>query len=85
MPSHPDTPERLIAIERAVGEREWPAMERREAPAAKERELELIHRPAHVESIRELGLPEAAPSTPTHSSARPPTGPPCTPPEAPAR
>ena len=44
MPSHPDTPERLIGIERAVGEREWPEMERREAPAANEIELELIHR-----------------------------------------
>ncbi len=56
MPSHPDTPDRLIAIERAVGEREWPTIERREAPAAEERELELIHSPEHVESIRELGL-----------------------------
>jgi acetoin utilization deacetylase AcuC-like enzyme len=56
MPSHPDTPERLIAIERAVGERGWPTIERREAPAAEERELELIHSAEHVGSIRELGL-----------------------------
>jgi acetoin utilization deacetylase AcuC-like enzyme len=56
MPAHPDTPERLIAIERALGEREWPDLERREAPAASEHELELVHRPEHVESIRRLSL-----------------------------
>ncbi len=56
MPAHPDTPERLIAIERAIAERAWPDMERREAPAAEEQELELVHRPGHIESIRELCL-----------------------------
>ena len=56
MPAHPDTPERLIAIERAVADREWPNMERRQAPAAEERELELVHSAHHVESIRELCL-----------------------------
>ncbi len=56
MPAHPDTPERLIAIERAVAEREWPGLERRAAPAAEESELEMVHSARHVESIRELCL-----------------------------
>jgi acetoin utilization deacetylase AcuC-like enzyme len=54
MPGHPDTPERLVAIERALAEREWLGWERREAPAAAEEELTLVHSEAHVESIREL-------------------------------
>jgi acetoin utilization deacetylase AcuC-like enzyme len=54
MPGHPDTPERLLAIERVLEERGWLGWERRGAPAAEERELELIHSARHIESIREL-------------------------------
>ncbi len=53
-PGHPDTPERLIALERALAERDWLGWERREAPAATEEQLELAHSPAHVRAIREL-------------------------------
>jgi acetoin utilization deacetylase AcuC-like enzyme len=56
MPAHPDTPERLVAIEAALAERDWLGWERRPAPAAAERELELVHSPRHVDSIRELCL-----------------------------
>jgi acetoin utilization deacetylase AcuC-like enzyme len=56
MPAHPDTPERLLALERALGEREWLGWERREAPPASEAELELVHSARHVEKIRELCL-----------------------------
>ncbi len=56
MPTHPDTPERLIAIERLLAERDWLGWERRPAPAADESELELVHSSGHVESIRELCL-----------------------------
>jgi acetoin utilization deacetylase AcuC-like enzyme len=56
MPGHPDTPERLLAIERALTDRDWLGWERREAPAAEERELELIHTARHTEAIRELCL-----------------------------
>jgi acetoin utilization deacetylase AcuC-like enzyme len=56
MPAHPDTPERLLAIERLLGERDWLGWERHEAPAAGESELELVHSAHHVESIRELCL-----------------------------
>jgi len=34
MPEHPDTPERLQAIERALAARDWLGWERREAPPA---------------------------------------------------
>jgi len=56
VPDHPDTPERLVAIEAALAERGWLGWERRPAPAATERELELVHSRAHVDSIRELCL-----------------------------
>jgi len=56
IPDHPDTPERLVAIEAALAERGWLGWERRPAPAATERELELVHSRAHVDSIRELCL-----------------------------
>ena len=54
MPGHPDTPERLLAIEAALAERDWLGWERREAPAATERELELVHSPRLIASVREL-------------------------------
>jgi acetoin utilization deacetylase AcuC-like enzyme len=56
MPTHPDTPERLLAIERALGERDWLGWERHEAPPASEEELRLIHSAGHVENVRELCL-----------------------------
>ena len=54
MPGHPERPERLLAIERALAAREWLGWERREAPLAEETELELVHSAEHVRSIREL-------------------------------
>jgi acetoin utilization deacetylase AcuC-like enzyme len=54
MPAHPDTPERLEAIEEALSELDWLGWERRLAPAAAERDLELVHTRRHVEAIRDL-------------------------------
>jgi acetoin utilization deacetylase AcuC-like enzyme len=54
MPAHPDMPERLYAIERALQARDWLGWERRQASAASERELELIHSASHVSAIGEL-------------------------------
>ena len=54
MPGHPERPERLLAIERALAEREWLGWERREAPLASEAELALVHSEGHVRGIREL-------------------------------
>jgi acetoin utilization deacetylase AcuC-like enzyme len=56
MPGHPDTPERLRAIEGRLGAVGWLGWERREAPAAGEAELELVHSRRLVESVRELCL-----------------------------
>ncbi|HMD51118.1 MAG TPA: histone deacetylase [Solirubrobacteraceae bacterium] len=53
-PAHPDTPERLIVLERALAERDWFGWERREAPAADEAHLELVHCTRHVHRIRDL-------------------------------
>jgi len=54
VPGHPDTPERLLALEAAMAERGWLGFERREAPAAGEQELLLVHEAVLVRSIREL-------------------------------
>jgi len=54
VPGHPERPERLLAIEAALEERDWLGWERREAPAATEEELLLVHPREHVEGIREL-------------------------------
>ena len=54
MPGHPERPERLLAIERALATRDWLGWERREAPLASEAELGLAHSEAHVRAIREL-------------------------------
>jgi acetoin utilization deacetylase AcuC-like enzyme len=54
LPGHPDTPERMVAIEAALAEHDWLGWEPRQAPAASERELELVHTPRLIASIREL-------------------------------
>jgi acetoin utilization deacetylase AcuC-like enzyme len=54
LPGHPEQPGRLRAIEGALAQRGWLGWERREAPAASEEELVLVHSRAHVETIREL-------------------------------
>ncbi|HWX45274.1 MAG TPA: histone deacetylase [Solirubrobacteraceae bacterium] len=53
-PAHPDTPERLEALERHLAGLGWLGWELREAPAASEGELELVHSAGHVQGIREL-------------------------------
>ncbi len=54
MAEHPDTPERLLAIERELAARDWLGWERRVAPVASDAELELVHSARHVERIREF-------------------------------
>lgn len=56
MPEHPDTPERLEAIERMLAEHDWMGWERRAAPPVGETWLELIHSVRHVQMIKELSL-----------------------------
>jgi acetoin utilization deacetylase AcuC-like enzyme len=52
-PDHPDAPERIEAIERALASSDT-QFEFVEAPAATSSELELVHVPKHVAWIREL-------------------------------
>ncbi len=54
VPEHPDTPERLLAIERALAARDWLGWERREAPPATEAQLEMVHSASHVRRIERL-------------------------------
>jgi acetoin utilization deacetylase AcuC-like enzyme len=56
MPAHPDTPERLVAIERALAAEGWLGWERREAPQAQEGELELVHDASLVQMIKATSL-----------------------------
>jgi acetoin utilization deacetylase AcuC-like enzyme len=54
LPGHPEQPDRLRAIEAALAERDWLGWERRQAPAAGEEELTLVHSRRQVERIRDL-------------------------------
>jgi acetoin utilization deacetylase AcuC-like enzyme len=56
MPEHPDTPERLQAIEQALAAQDWLGWKRRGSPPADETELELIHSARHIGRIKELVL-----------------------------
>jgi acetoin utilization deacetylase AcuC-like enzyme len=51
---HPDTPERIVAIERAMDAADWLDFELVDAPAATDIELERVHSRAHVVDIRRL-------------------------------
>jgi acetoin utilization deacetylase AcuC-like enzyme len=53
-PLHPENPDRLVAVERRLEALDWLGWERRQAPAAPERLLELIHDSDHVAAIRRL-------------------------------
>ncbi|MHB1807960.1 MAG: histone deacetylase family protein [Solirubrobacteraceae bacterium] len=52
--AHPEAPERIVAIERALAARDWLGWERASAPAATVAELELVHTAAHVQAIERL-------------------------------
>jgi acetoin utilization deacetylase AcuC-like enzyme len=54
MPGHPDTPQRLPAIERLLGAEDWLGWQRREAPAAAQSALELIHDPRQIDQVKQL-------------------------------
>jgi acetoin utilization deacetylase AcuC-like enzyme len=54
MPGHPESPPRIVAVERRLEADDWLGWERRAAPAATRAELELAHTARHVAAIREL-------------------------------
>jgi acetoin utilization deacetylase AcuC-like enzyme len=51
---HPESARRLLAIERALSERDWLGMEPVEAPAAAREQLLRVHDPALIDSIEAL-------------------------------
>jgi acetoin utilization deacetylase AcuC-like enzyme len=53
-PEHPDTPERIGAIEAAMAASGWLGCDVREAPPATELQLELVHTRAQVRMIHDL-------------------------------
>jgi acetoin utilization deacetylase AcuC-like enzyme len=53
-PEHPDAPARLLAIETAMSRVDWLGCSVHPAPAAPERELALVHDPAHIRMIRDM-------------------------------
>ena len=56
LPEHPDTPQRIDAIEATLESAGWPRCLQVLAPAATPAELELVHAPMLVEQIREMSL-----------------------------
>ena len=56
LPEHPDTPERIDAIESALERTGWAGCLRVQAPAATTAELELVHAPMLVGLIRRMSL-----------------------------
>ena len=56
LPEHPDSPERIDAIEATLESAGWPRCPRVLAPAATPGELELVHAPALVGQVRGMSL-----------------------------
>jgi acetoin utilization deacetylase AcuC-like enzyme len=55
-PDHPDTPARITAIEAAMSEAGWLGSKVRDAPAASQQELELVHSAEYLGQIRDLSV-----------------------------
>lgn len=54
IPGHPERPERLIALEAALAERDWLGFEPVLSPAATREQLTRVHPEAHVDLIEDL-------------------------------
>jgi len=52
--AHPESPRRIVAIERALSERDWLGWDVRESPAAARAAIEAVHPAAHVDRIEAL-------------------------------
>ena len=52
--AHPESPRRLIAIEEALSERDWPGLERLESPAATREQLLRVHDADVIDRIESL-------------------------------
>jgi acetoin utilization deacetylase AcuC-like enzyme len=54
VPGHPDAPERLLAVEQLLAARDWLDIDRREAPAASEEQIALVHSERLIREVAEL-------------------------------
>jgi acetoin utilization deacetylase AcuC-like enzyme len=54
VPGHPERPERLIGLERAMEAHDWFGWRRAESPAATREQLEAVHPASHVDYIEQL-------------------------------
>jgi len=52
--AHPENARRIVAIERALSERDWLGWDVRESPAATRQEIERVHPPHHIDRIESL-------------------------------
>jgi acetoin utilization deacetylase AcuC-like enzyme len=52
--AHPESARRIVAIERALGERDWLGWDARLSPAAARAKIEAIHPAAHIDRIEAL-------------------------------
>jgi acetoin utilization deacetylase AcuC-like enzyme len=52
--AHPESPRRIVAIERALGERDWLGWDVRLSPAAARAKIEAVHTASHVNRIEAL-------------------------------
>jgi acetoin utilization deacetylase AcuC-like enzyme len=52
--AHPESPRRIVAIERALGERDWLGWDVRLSPAAERAKIEAVHTARHVDRIEAL-------------------------------
>ena len=57
---HPDTPERIVAIEQEMASLDWLGFDVLDAPVVTDAALERVHSKAHVEVIRKLARPAGA-------------------------
>jgi acetoin utilization deacetylase AcuC-like enzyme len=58
---HPDTPERIVAIESQMASRDWLGFGVLDAPVVTDAALERVHSKAHVEAIRKLAAAGGGP------------------------
>src|SRR5687768_814303 len=52
--AHPERPERIVAVERALEAKGWLGLERVLAPAVERDALEAVHPPAYIDRIAEI-------------------------------
>jgi acetoin utilization deacetylase AcuC-like enzyme len=52
--AHPESARRIVAIERALGERDWLGWDVRLSPAAERARIEAVHTARHIDRIEEL-------------------------------